>query len=220
MKIPTIKAFGYLRVSGKGQLDGDGFPRQRAAIEAHAKRSGVEIAGWFEERAICGKTEWDDRPAWSEMIASLNGTRTIVIERLDRLARDLMVQEHIIADLKRRGIELLSTEEPDLGSEEPSRVLMRQIMGAIAQYDRTMLVRKMAGARQKIRESGRKCEGPKFYGHTPEEMDTLDRMRRIRNMGWSFQSIAEALNANGIKTRSGGRWSAGTVCKILARGGK
>jgi len=33
-----------------------------------------------------------------------NGVKTIIIEKLDRLARDLMIQEHIIQDLQRRGI--------------------------------------------------------------------------------------------------------------------
>ena len=35
-----IEAFGYIRVSGKGQLSGDGFPRQRAAIQAYAAAYG------------------------------------------------------------------------------------------------------------------------------------------------------------------------------------
>lgn len=43
-----------------------------------------------------------------------NGVRTIVIERLDRPARDLMVQETIIADLQKNGFDLISVAEPDL----------------------------------------------------------------------------------------------------------
>jgi DNA invertase Pin-like site-specific DNA recombinase len=56
-----------------------------------------------------------DRPAWSEMLATLhsNGVRTIIVERLDRVARDLMVQEAAIADLRKYGFELISVAEPD-----------------------------------------------------------------------------------------------------------
>lgn len=212
-----LQAFGYLRVSGKGQLDGDGFPRQRESIEAFARREGVEIVRWFEERAIPGKTEWEDRPAWAEMVASMNGTHTIVIERLDRLARDLMVQEHIIADLRKRGVDLISVAEPDLCTDDPSRKLMRQIMGAIAEYDRVMIVRKMASARKKIRDAGGKCEGPKFYGHTPEENEVLLRIRAERKGGDSFALIAGRLTSERVPARSGGEWHPGTVCKILAR---
>lgn len=38
-----MKAFGYLRVSGKGQVPGDGFPRQKVAIKAYADAQGIKI---------------------------------------------------------------------------------------------------------------------------------------------------------------------------------
>ena len=41
-----------------------------------------------------------------------NGTRTVLVERLDRCARDLMVQESIIADFKRKGLSIISVNEP------------------------------------------------------------------------------------------------------------
>jgi hypothetical protein len=50
------------------------------------------------------------------------------------LARDLMVQETIIADLRKYGFDLVSVAEPDLMANDPTRVLMRQLMGAVAQY--------------------------------------------------------------------------------------
>jgi DNA invertase Pin-like site-specific DNA recombinase len=57
--------------------------------------------------------------------------RTLVVEKLDRLTRDLMIQEHIIQDLRDRGITVVSVAEPDLCSHDPTRELLRQIMGAI-----------------------------------------------------------------------------------------
>ena len=65
---PQIEAFGYLRVSGKGQLNGDGFPRQRAAIEAYARANGFVIVKWFEERGVAGAETWENRPAGPEMV--------------------------------------------------------------------------------------------------------------------------------------------------------
>ena len=56
------KAFAYLRVSGKGQLDGDGFDRQRLAIEKYCSDNGMEIVQEFQEKAVPGKTEWEERP--------------------------------------------------------------------------------------------------------------------------------------------------------------
>ena len=119
-----IEAFGYLSVSGKGQLHGDGFPRQREAIERYATANGIRVVRWFEERAVPGATEWEHRPAWTEMVQELNGVRTILIEKVDRLARDLGVQEWIMRDLKRRGVALISTTEQDLDTD-PTRVMFR-----------------------------------------------------------------------------------------------
>ena len=84
------KAFGYLRVSSDGQVDGDGFPRQRAAIEKWAAENGVVIVQWFTEEGISGAIE--NRPALERMRIALlsNGVKMVVIEKLDRIARDVL----------------------------------------------------------------------------------------------------------------------------------
>jgi DNA invertase Pin-like site-specific DNA recombinase len=38
-----IKAYGYLRVSGKGQIKGHGFARQLETIETYAKGHGYKM---------------------------------------------------------------------------------------------------------------------------------------------------------------------------------
>jgi DNA invertase Pin-like site-specific DNA recombinase len=118
-----MKAFAYLRVSGKGQIDDDGFPGKLAAIEAYSKSTGIARARVFREKGVSGSADGMDRPAWVEMIGCVlaNGVKNVVIERLDRLARDLMIQEHILQDLQRRGITLISVAEADLCSDDPIR---------------------------------------------------------------------------------------------------
>jgi DNA invertase Pin-like site-specific DNA recombinase len=214
-----IEAFGYLRVSGRGQLVGDGFPRQRESIQRHADANGITIVRWFEERGICGATEWEDRPAWLDAVTHLNGVRTIVVESLNRLARDLFVQEHILRDLKHRGVTLLSaTEGPQDLDSDATRVMLRQILGAIAEYDRKMIVLKLKAARKRMKATVGFCEGRKRFGERPGEPALLQRMRVLRAEGRTFDSIAETLNADGVPTRvTGRRWFGSTVAKILRR---
>ncbi len=211
--------YAYLRVSGHSQVDKDGFPRQRAAIEAYAGLHSLSIAKWYEEKAVPGKTEWEHRPAWVGMLQAItrNGVKTIVIEKLDRLARDLLVQEHIIADLKLRGVTLLSVAEPDLGSDDPTRKLMRQIMGAIAEYDKNMLVLRMRGARERIKARGESCEGRKPYGHYPAEVAGLKIIRECARYGQEPAAVAARLDAAGIPPRSGGKWHPFAVRRIMER---
>jgi DNA invertase Pin-like site-specific DNA recombinase len=210
-----MKAFAYLRVSGRSQVDGDGFPRQLAAIQQFAKAHDIRIVRVFQEEAVRGATEWDGRPAWMEMLSAMNGCRTIIIEKLDRLARDLMVQEHIIADLRKRNIELISVIEPDLCVDDPTRKLLRQIMGAIAEYDRCMVVLKLKGARARMKAATGRCEGAKPYGSIPGEDAVLGEMRQMAADGHSMAAIARELNSRGVMPRRGKAWHPYAVSRIL-----
>jgi DNA invertase Pin-like site-specific DNA recombinase len=215
-----IKAFAYLRVSGKGQVEGDGFTRQLEAIKKYAAANDIKIMKVYREEGVSGTTDWANRPAFSEMMTALlaNGTRTVLVERLDRIARDLMVQESIIADFQRKGLTIVSVAEPDLCSDDPSRVLMRQILGAFFQYEKTMIVLKLRGARVRKRATDGHCEGRKPYGARPGEAETVARIQSLRDAGMAMDTIAETLNAEGTKPRKGSQWYGSSVRNVLLRG--
>src|ERR1017187_4528016 len=216
------KAFGYLRVSGKGQVDGDGFPRQLQAINGYAAAHDIAIVNVFREKGVTGSKESMDRPAFAEMMTALrsNGVRTIIIEKLDRLARDLMVQEATIADLQKHGFTLVSVAEPDLMATDPTRILMRQLMGAVAQYDKSQIVLKLRGARMRMRAKEGRCEGRKPYGFFDGEEAVIERMKALRATGLGFDRIAAQLNTEGRKTRTGAPWHGLVVNRILTGKGR
>ncbi len=209
------RAFGYIRVSGLGQVAGDGPVRQRAAIEAYAKSHGYEIVAWYEEKGVCGATEWEDRPAWSEMIEALNGVRTIIVEKLDRLARELFIQEYILRDLRKREVVLVTAASEETGNEDPTRVLFRQILGAIAEYDRVMTVRKLKASRDRARRRDGRNEGQKYYGELEGEAAVAASIRQMRNEGHTLLAIAQALNKTGVKPRRGKQWYASSVKNVV-----
>ena len=217
-----IKCFAYLRVSSIGQTQGDGYDRQFIACETYAKSNGYEIVEVFRE-SMTGKSELEDRPALSSLFAALeeNGIKTILIAQVDRLARDLMVQETIIADMQKHGYTLISVAEPDLCSTDPSRILVRQIFGAIAQYDRAMITLKLRGARQRMKLREGRCEGRKPFGSKPGEAEAIHQMRSLKAAGLSCDKIADALNANGVPARGTkkrtGPWLGCTIARILKR---
>ena len=215
------KAYGYIRVSGQGQVDGDGLVRQEKAITDYARANGITIEYIFREEGVSGTLE--QRPALARLLIDLeeNGRdiKTILIERMDRLARDLMVQEAIISDLQHKGFDLISvTEGEDLLSEDPTRKLVRQVLGAIAEYDKTMTVLKLRAARERKRAKVGKCEGRKSYSEAmPEVIKEIRRLRRKRKgmPRRTFVKVADELNANGLTTMTGKPFTGQVVQNIL-----
>lgn len=213
------RAFAYLRVSGKAQVEGDGFTRQEKTIREYAASHDIKIIQVFREKGVSGAKELDNRPALLDLMAALhsNGTHLVLIEKLDRLARDLMVQETIIADLRKNSFDLISVLEPDLMKDDPSRKLMRQLFGAVAEYEKSMLVLKLRGSRIRMKARTGRCEGAKPYGAFPGEAEVIERMRAMHATGAGFDRIATALNAEGAKPRRGARWYGSAVNNILSR---
>lgn len=213
------KAFSYLRVSGAGQIEGDGFIRQSETISYYAAANGLTIEETFREEGVSGTKELDDRPALQELLLAIQDgdVRMVLIEKLDRLARDLMIQETILSDLRKRGVTVISVMEPDLCSNDPSRTLMRQIFGAIAQYDKAMIVLKLRGARQRMKARTGRCEGSKPFGASQDHRPVIDRILSLRTSGMAVDRIAAMLNHEGYKSKTGGKWYGSSVRNVLLR---
>ena len=217
-----LTALAYMRVSGQGQKDGDGFDRQRIAIERYAASHDIRVTGWYQDIQT-GKDEWQDRPGWSAMLAALNGTRTILVEGLHRVARAVLVQELILRDLGKRDVRLLTSSGEDTDDDAPERQLFRVLLAGFAQYERQSIVLKLRGARQRLKDAGGRGEGRVPYGGVdkhgisrPGEAETLARIKADSDSGASDRAIADHLNAAGILSRYGNPWRATTIRRILA----
>jgi DNA invertase Pin-like site-specific DNA recombinase len=221
------KALSYLRVSGKAQIEGDGFPRQRDAIRRYAKAHGVEVVEEFRDEGVSGTKDLDDREGLGELMARIraNGVRLVLVERADRLARDLMVSEALLAEFRKLGVAVVAADSGTAltaGDDDPTRVLIRQVFGAVSQFEKSVIVAKLRAARLRKRRATGRCEGRKPYGTKPGEADVLALMHRLRRKPrggerLSFDAIAAKLNAEGVPTRTGRAWAGATVRGILAR---
>ena len=93
--------------------------------------------------------------------------------------------------------------EPDLLQDDPTRTLMRQVFGAIAPYEKTMIVMKLRGARNRKKAKTGRCEGRKPYGHYPGEKRVVERMRALRSDGLAYDKLAERLTSEGFHDAEG-----------------
>lgn len=226
-----MRAYTYLRVSSKGQVEGDGPERQRLACVAFAQPNNIEIIQEFFD-AYSGSGSAEERPEFGVMLDSIdkrnanpNEARVdcVIVERMDRLARDLMASELLLRELRNRGVKLFSTDQGQLmdmasNDVDPTRILIRQFMAALAQWEKSTLVKKLRVARERAEKEGI-YSGRKPYGALSEEHEGLVQLNEWNRQGYNCEDISDMMNARGYPTRTGVPWSKHTVRGILSRHG-
>ena len=159
-----LQAVAYLRTSSATNigLGKDTDQRQRLAIQAYAKRASIDLAGEYYDAAVSGADPIDQREGFAAMLQWIAATRvrTVIVETANRFARDLIIQETGYRLLKARGIDLIAADSPMAFLDDgPTSRLIRQILGAVSEFDKAMTVAKLKGARARKRKAKGWCEG-------------------------------------------------------------
>lgn len=222
------KAVSYLRCSGLGQVDGDTWDRQEAAVAKYAKAHGLEVVDQFRDAGVSGTKDLENRPGLAALLDRVesNGVRIVLVENATRLARDLMVSEVILQQLSDVGCMVIAADSgTDLtaDTDDPTRRLIRQVLGAVAEFDRRVTVLKLRAARERIRRRGQRCEGRKPFGSRPGEAQAVERIRELHRKPHgrdrrSLQEICDILNQERVPTRTGKPWSRQVLHRIVSRG--
>lgn len=200
-----LKAFGYCRVSGAGQIDGNGFERQENAIRAFAQKSKIEIVHVYNEQ-ISGVKDEEQREVFQDMVSAIlkNGVRTIIVEGLDRLAREYRIQEQLIIYLASKGITLIDARTGEnvtkAVNDDPMKKAMIQMQGIFAELEKNLLVKKLRLARESKRMDAGKCEGRRGWNDLPDKRDVIlgkiKALRRKPKLGkrLTYVEVANQLN--------------------------
>ena len=205
MSRKQIPAVAYLRTSSATNAslgsDKDSDKRQRSAIAAFAKANGYVIVAEFYD-VVSGTDPIAERPGFKAMLDRIagNGVRCILVESPDRFARDLTVQLTGHDYLKALGVTLIPASAPDYFTEEtPTAVLVRQVLGAIAQFEKTSLVAKLGGR--------------KTYAEARPDVVLLAKQMHVDGM--SLRDISAALAEQGYLTSGGKPYVASAVRAML-----
>src|SRR5262245_37985651 len=144
-----MELVAYLRVSTDRQAErGHGLDVQRDTITKWSVANDHRIAMWTQDEGVSGANSLDTRRGLYEACGALQSTSAsgLVVYRLDRLARDLILQETLIGMVWKSGGRVYSTSagedqylDSSHESDDPSRKLVRQILGAVAEYERAMI---------------------------------------------------------------------------------
>jgi DNA invertase Pin-like site-specific DNA recombinase len=217
-------AVAYIRTSSAANVgaDKDSDKRQRIAIEAFAKQAGCALVGEFADPGVSGADHLEDRPGFAALLDRIeaNGVRTLIVEDASRFARELVTQELGIIALIKRGVRVLTASGDDLtDTSDPSRVMMRQIAGSFAEYEKARLVAKLRAARERKRAAAGRCEGRKSWAAiNPELVRQAKRLRRRSPKGHqrSLRAVAAELAKLGFVNERKVAFSASSVASMIA----
>ena len=233
-----MKIVGYVRVSTATQVeDGLGLDVQKAALRAWCKANGHRLTSILSDEGVSGAKELEDRPGLADALDMIRNGKAqgIVVPRLDRLARDLIVQETILAEVRRIGGEVFSTSPAEASyltddPDDPSRKMIRQVRGAVSEYERSMVVLRLRNGRRRKAQTGGYASGAPAFGYEAkdgdlveleEEQVTVKRIAELRASGASFRAICSTLESEGHRSKRGGtRWQPMAVKRVLDRLGK
>jgi DNA invertase Pin-like site-specific DNA recombinase len=214
-------AVAYYRTSSAANVgqDKDSQRRQAEAVEAFARGRYV-IATSFYDAAVSGADPVDSRPGFAELLTycDVNQVGVVLVENAGRFARDLAVQLTGHALLQARGIELVPVDAPNYFTDpSPTAELVRQILGAVSQFEKAALVAKLRHARERMRLTVGRCEG-----RTPVSPEVIALAKKLARRSpktgksRSLRAIAAELAQLGYLGPSGGPYHAGSVRHMLA----
>jgi DNA invertase Pin-like site-specific DNA recombinase len=213
------KFVAYYRVSTDRQgQSGLGLEAQRTAVLNYLDGGNWTMVTDFTE-VESGKHA--DRPELAKAIAAAKKHKAkLVIAKLDRLSRNLA----FIAALMDSGVEFIAVDNPHANK------LTVHILAAVAQHEREMISQRTRDALQAAKSRGKRLGNPRLEDARRVAVAGNRRaadafaanvrpiIREIQASGVnSFQGIARALTARGVKTARGGQWTARMVINVSER---
>lgn len=175
-----------------------------SAIVGYARTSTIEQVAGFEAQLKtlreqgCTKVFQEqvssvgNRPQLTACLDYLREGDSLVVTKLDRLARNVVHLGEILGTLKAKGVSLRIL---DLGldTSTPTGELILNVMGSVAQFERQMMLERQREGIAKAKADG------KYKGRKPSAMNKTDEITSLASEGLTKAAIAQRL---GISERS------------------
>lgn len=207
-----MPVIGYLRVSTEEQGDSRaGLEAQEAAIRTEVERRSWNLTALYSDVASGRSMKKRDQLGQALRDLQSGAAGALVVAKLDRLSRSVLDFAGIMETAGEEGWSLVVL---DLGVDTTTTngKLIANIMIALAQWERELI-----GDRTRSALTAVKARGTRLGRPSGVSDETVRLIRVLRTSGKSWQGIAAALDAEGIKTGQGGQWHASTVRKLHQR---
>jgi DNA invertase Pin-like site-specific DNA recombinase len=189
MDTPIIARIAlYARVS---TLNGQNPEMQLAELREYAQRRGWEISAEYVDLGVSGSK--DSRPELNRMMADAHARKFdgIAVWKLDRLGRSLKHLVTTIEDLGHYGVTFVSLRD-NLDLSTPAGRLMLHIIGAMAEFERSLIQERVVAGIAAARKRGVRMGRPKRWV-------SAEKVRAMREAGTPWRAVAKKLDC-GIGT--------------------
>jgi DNA invertase Pin-like site-specific DNA recombinase len=160
-----MRVVGYLRVSSRNrEHQGESRPAQERAIRSWCKANGHQLVDVCVDAGVSGANGIESRVGLPQAMAMIEDRQAdgLVVRELDRLHRDMLIQEHVLGDIwrMRPEVQVYSTKPGEAQNcqrddpGDPSRRMIRQILGSVAEYVRAQTVARMAAGKRRKQDAG------------------------------------------------------------------
>lgn len=216
-----LQAVAYFRTSSAANVgaDKDSEARQRDAVLSYARAHSFEVEAEFYDAAVSGADPIDARVGFVGLLdhCQAQGIDMVLVENASRFARDLVVQITGHDLLKAQGITLVPVDAPDHFTDDtPTAEMVRQILGAVSQFEKASLVAKLRAARDRKRAATGRCEGRKPVPDVVvKEARRLQRRSPRTGKRRSLRQIAAELANMGYLSPSGRVYGAESVKRMV-----
>lgn len=217
-----VEAVAYLRTSSAANVDGHSPHRQSDAIMGYAGRAGCQISVAFWDAAVSGADPIETREGFAALMSHCEAERIslVIVEDPTRFARSVIALELGVALLAEHGIRLVTSTGHELTDDtDSSKVFMRQVFGAAAEYEKAKTVERLRKAREKIRSAKGKCEGRRSHAELHprivQEARRLARRNPKTGKTRSLRVIARELADLGLTSSRRTPLSASVVSSLI-----
>lgn len=170
----------YIRVSTKIQIKGNSIEDQMEQLKKEYP-DGVLIIEQYTGSKV-------HRPKFQEILDKIQPGDTLVVTKLDRLARNLGEGNEVISSLLNKGVRIHILNMGLLDSSATGK-LMYQMLLAFAEFERAMIIERTQAGKEvaKSKPGFREGRPPKYNSKQYEMVDLL------RKEGKSYNEICDML---------------------------
>jgi DNA invertase Pin-like site-specific DNA recombinase len=160
---------------------------QERELVDYAERRGWSIHRIYTDKGISGAVE--KRPALEELFRDCRRKKidAVLVWKFDRFARSLRQLLNALELFRELGIAFVSSTE-SIDTSLPHGEMLFQIIGAIAQWERSLIVERVKAGLEHARSSGKRLGRPPLQRLSREEIALLRRERQVKRV--PFRTLA------------------------------